>query len=112
MVYTEVAMITSIWYHIEDNRPTKTGYYLAYKKPSLGDDSEGYGVYYWDNEYTDWRESAAPHSYGMRVTLWSELPAHDPYDSTTHAPTIAEVDAWNNVVDAIDKFNMIKELGR
>jgi hypothetical protein len=105
-------MITSIWYHIEDHRPTKTGYYLAYKKPSLGDDSEGYGVYYWDSEYSDWRESSSPHSYGLRVTLWSELPAHDPYDSDTHAPSVAEVNAWENVVDAISKFNMIKELSR
>jgi hypothetical protein len=105
-------MITSIWYYIEDHRPTQTGYYLAYKKPSLGDDSEGYGVYYWDNEYTDWRESAAPHSHGMRVSLWAELPAHDPHDSTIHAPSVAEVDAWNNVIDAISKFNMIKELSR
>jgi len=105
-------MITSIWYNIADIRPSKEGYYLAYKKPSLGDDSEGYGVYYWDSEYTDWRESRAPHSHGLRVTLWSELPAHDPYNSTDHLPSVAEVDAWNDVLNAISKFNMIKELSR
>lgn len=105
-------MITSIWYHIEDHRPSKTGYYLAYKKPSLGDDSEGYGVYYWVERDSCWRESSAAHSYGLRVSLWSELPAHDPHISATHAPSIAEVDAWRNVEDAISKFNMIKELSR
>jgi hypothetical protein len=48
----------------------------------------------------------------MRVSLWAELPAHDPHDSTIHAPSVAEVDAWKNVEDAISKFNMIKELSR
>jgi hypothetical protein len=46
----------------------------------------------------------------MRVSLWTELPAHDPRSSTTHTPSIAEVDAWKNVEDAISKFNMIKTL--
>ena len=105
-------MITSIWYHMDDNRPSKEGYYLAYKLPTLGDDEEGYGVYYWDSDYTDWRESRAPNSYGMKVSLWAELPLHDPHDSTTHAPSVAEINAWENVLDAISKFNMIKELSR
>jgi len=105
-------MITSVWYHMEDHRPSYEGYYLAYKKPSLGDDSEGYGVYYWNQRECYWRESATPHSHNMRVSLWAELPAHDPHDSTIHAPSIAEVDAWRNVEDAISKFNMIKELSR
>ncbi len=105
-------MITSIWYNIEDHTPTIEGYYLAYKKPSLGDDSEGYGVYYWCQRNRCWRESAAPHSYSLGVSIWSALPPYGPYDSTIHAPTVAEVDAWANVLDAISKFNMIKELSR
>jgi hypothetical protein len=105
-------MYTSIWYNIEDTRPLKDGYYLAYKLPTLGDDEEGYGMYYWDSEYTDWRESRATHSHGIRVSLWAELPMHDPRDTTTHIPTVAEIDAWNNVIDAISKFNLVKELSR
>jgi hypothetical protein len=105
-------MITSIWYTTDDNRPTVEGYYLAYKLPSLGDDSEGYGVYYWDQHDTYWRESAARHSYNIRVSLWAELPQHDPHNNTTHPPSIAELDAWETVIEAIDKFNMVKELSR
>ena len=105
-------MITSIWYPMEDSRPTNDGYYLAYKKPSLGDDSEGYGMYYWDNQYTDWRESRVPHSHGLRVSIWAEVPKHDPRENSAHPPSAAEIDAWNNVIDAIDKFNMVKELSR
>jgi len=105
-------MITSIWYNIEDHRPLKEGYYLAYKKSSLGDDSEGYGVFYWSQRDSCWRESGAPHSYGLRVSIWAECPEHDPENFTIHAPSVAEVNAWENVVDAISKFNMIKELSR
>lgn len=110
-------MHTSIWYHIADYRPSKTGYYLAYKLPSLGDDEEGYGVYYWDNEYTDWRESAAPHSYGLQVSVWTEYPEHESIahrriGRITQTPSVAEIDAWNNVLDAISKYNMVKTLVR
>jgi hypothetical protein len=105
-------MYTSIWYHIEDNCPKKDGYYLAYKKSSLGDDEEGYGLYYWDNEYTDWRESAAPHSHGVRVSIWTDCPVHDPdnYKYAPIIPTPAEINAWKDVMDAIGRFNLIKEL--
>lgn len=105
-------MMTSIWYRIEDKKPEKEGYYLAYKKSSLGDDEEGFGLYYWGLYHKEWRESGAPHSHSIRVSVWSELPEHDPDNYTYHAPSVAEVDAWANVEDAISKFNMIKELSR
>lgn len=104
-------MFTSIWYHVGDKRPDNEGYYLAYKKSSLGDDDEGYGLYYWGRD-REWRESMAPHSHTVRVSVWSELPEHDPDNYTFHAPSVAEIDAWANVEDAISKFNMIKELSR
>jgi hypothetical protein len=103
-------MITSIWYNMDDTRPLKEGYYLAYKLPTLGDDEEGYGVYYWDGDYRDWRESRAPHSHGINVSIWAEMPVHNPRSRAIHIPTAAEIDAWRNVIDAIDKFNMVKEL--
>jgi len=106
-------MYTSIWYHVDDNCPKKDGYYLAYKLPTLGDDEEGYGVYYWNNEYTDWSESAAAHSHGIQVSIWAECPNHFyNYKPVNKIPTTAEIDAWKNVLDAISKFNMIKELVR
>jgi len=106
-------MYTSIWYHVGDYRPKKDGYYLAYKLPTLGDDEEGYGLYYWDNEYADWRESAASHSHGVQVSIWAECPNHFyNYKPVNKISTTAEIDAWKNVLDAISKFNMIKELVR
>ena len=106
-------MKTSIWYHKEDKLPEKEGYYLAYKTPTFGDDSEGYGVYYWGTYHHEWRESIAPHSSTIRVSYWSECPRlEDDYTSDVSLPTVAEIDAWNKVQEAINQYNMIRELVR
>lgn len=103
-------MITSIWFHVEDKCPKHSGYYLAYKLPSLASDEEGYGMYYWDNQYYDWRDSAAPHGHGVEVSIWTSCPEHDPDDHLPLIPTPAEIDAWKKVHEAIDQFNMIRTL--
>lgn len=103
-------MITSIWCHVEDKCPKHSGYYLAYKLPRLGDDEEGYGLYYWDDYYTDWRESAAPHSRGVEVSIWTSCPDHDMEKHMSRQPLPAEINAWKNVCDAIDQYNMITTL--
>ena len=105
-------MITTIWKHVNDSIPKQTGYYLAYKMSTLGDDSEGFGLYYWSEYHKVWRESIATHSYTIQVSIWSILPEHDPDNYQPIRPTVAEIDAWKNVQDAVDKYNMIKELVR
>lgn len=106
-------MKTSIWYHSEDTLPEKEGYYLAYKLPTFGDDSEGYGIYYWGTYYHEWRETIAPHSSTVRVSYWSECPrGEDDYTTDVSLPTVAEIDAWNKVQEAIDQYNMIRSLVR
>lgn len=102
-------MITSIWQHSEDICPRESGHYLAYKLPTLGDDSEGFGLYYWDNYYTDWRETMAPHSHGVEVSIWTPCPEHDT-NGRVHGPVAAEIAAWKNVCEAIDQYNIIKKL--
>ena len=103
-------MLTNIWYYNEDKTPEKEGHYFGYKLPSIGDDSEGYGLYYWHSYYGEWRESRAPHSHRIRVSMWCEL--HDESNSinSRSMPTAAEIDAWKNVEDAVSKYNMIKSL--
>jgi hypothetical protein len=105
-------MITSIWQHEDDICPKVSGHYLAYKLPTLGDDEEGYGLYYWDNYYTEWRESMAPHSHSIKVSIWTPCPEYNPEKKALRQPLPAELHAWKNVCDAIDKYNMIKELVR
>lgn len=103
-------MITSIWRHEEDICPKYSGYYLAYKLPTLGDDSEGYGLYFWNDYYTEWRESAAPHSHHIKVSIWTACPEHDPDNHIASQPVPAEIAAWKNVCDAIDQYNIITKL--
>jgi hypothetical protein len=103
-------MITSIWKHEDDICPKVSGHYLAYKLPSLGDDEEGYGLYYWDIYYTEWRESKAPHSHSIKVSIWTQCPEHDPDNYVSRQALPAEIDAWKKVCEAIDHFNIITKL--
>jgi hypothetical protein len=103
-------MITSIWKHEDDICPKVSGHYLAYKLPSFGDSEEGYGLYYWDNYYTEWRESKAPHSHSIKVSIWTECPEHDPDNHISLQPLPAELSAWKKVCEAIDYFNIITKL--
>ncbi len=105
-------MITTIWKHVNDSIPKQTGYYLAYKMATMGDDEEGFGLYYWRNEAREWKFSGALPSYTIQVSLWSTLPEHDPDNYQPTIPTVAEIDAWKSVQNAIDRYNMIRELVR
>lgn len=105
-------ILTSVWYHTGDKQPTKSGHYIAYKLPTYGDDSEGYELYYWDLAKREWREFLAPHSSTIYVSYWTKGPdvEHSSHSTTVDMPTPAEIDAWKNVMDAIDKYNMVKAL--
>jgi hypothetical protein len=102
-------MLTSIWYHMGDKTPTESDFYLAYKLPTIGDDDEGYGLYYWSCATREWRDG----SHAVKISYWTECPADTAsmYEYSI-MPTVAEIDAWNNVEDAVSKYNMVKELAR
>lgn len=108
-------ILTSVWYHTGDKQPPESGYYIGYKLPTIGDDSEGYESWYWDNYKREWREFKASHACTIKVSYWTKAP--DTMDQFGHVytldmPTVAEIDAWKNVEDAISKYNMVKELSR
>lgn len=114
MVEVEVQMIlTSVWYNMGDKTPSDSGFYLAYKLPTIGDDSQGYDTFYWDKEEKEWREFQSRRSHTVRVNYWSAFPG-PLHNIPEHVvmPTVAEIDAWKNVEDAISKYNMVKELAR
>lgn len=105
-------MYTSVWYHTNERCPKKNGHYLAYKTATLGDDSEGFGLYYWDNYYTEWRGSMALHSSSIEVSIWSECPVHDPDNYMPLKSVPAEINAWKKVCEAVDQYNVIRGLVR
>lgn len=95
-----------------DMRPPKKGHYLAYKLPTLADDNEGYGLYYWNDYQVCWKESMATHSHEIKVSYWCECPLLREHEYNSKIPTVAELDAWNKVHEAVDQYNMIRTLVR
>lgn len=101
----------SIWYDTKNKLPEKSGYYLAYRGESFGDDSTDVDYYWYDAASKKWRERQMASSPWARVVLWSDA---DPFawaqPSTTHAPTPAEAAAWQEVVEAIERYQLVKAL--
>ena len=113
-------MKTSIWYHNADQQPDKSGYYLAYKSYSMGDDSTNAGYYYYSKTSGTWRDSSLNSSHYANVYYWTDADPEawvdsDPPLSQRKASTAAKSNpaleiAWNNVQEAIRQYEIIKAL--
>lgn len=111
-------MKTSIWYHNADRQPDESGYYLAYKSYSMGDDSTSAGYYYYSKLSGTWRDSSLSSSYYANVYYWTDA---DPEGWVNSDPPLTKrkkvVDenpaleiAWHNVQEAIRQYEIIKAL--
>ena len=107
-------MKTSIWYSVKEKQPSKTGYYLAFKGLTIGDDEIGTEYYYWDSNRREWRDSMISNAHYANVIFWTDAdPAYWYEDDRawhTDEITPAEKDAWAAVQLAIDKYEMVKAL--
>ena len=107
-------MRTCLWYDMEEKAPPKTGYYLAFKGLSMGDDEQGCDYYYWDARRAEWRDSQISNAYHVNVIYWTEADPGDWYENYsirhTSQMTPAEQDAWNEVQRAIEKYEIVKAL--
>ena len=122
-------MRTSIWYRTELKQPDKNGYYLAYRGWGMagkGDGDHDYGYLYYRKKDDTWYEyqgswnSSFPDEVSF-VYYWTDA---DPSGWTDADPpsiqlrkvkeehNVALEDAWKKVQEAIDQYNMIKELVR
>lgn len=117
-------MRTSIWHRTELQQPPKSGSYLAYRGWGMGgkaDDDSDYGYVYYDKRINEWRTYQNVSSSYAIVYYWTDA---TPDDWTDQDPpsvqlhklkeehNVALDDAWKKVCEAIDKYNMIKELVR
>ena len=106
-----MAIRHSIWYEVSDQLPKKSGYYLAYRAESLGDDSTDVGYYWYEAVSKKWRSGVHAGSHWARVVFWSDA---DPYEwaqtPTSHTPAAAETAAWQEVVEAIERYKLVKAL--
>ena len=122
-------MRTSIWFRTEEKQPDKSGYYLSYRGWGMGGKGDGdhdYGYLYYHTKYKKWYEyegswnSMFPDEVSF-VYYWTDA---DPSGWVDKDPpsvqlrklkeehNVALESAYKDVLIAIDKYNMIKELVR
>jgi len=111
-------MKTSIWHHTADKQPDKSGYYVAYKSYSIGDDTTNVGYYYYSELSKSWRDSSLSQAHYANVYYWSDA---DPEAWVNADPPVSKRKkelpvnpaleiAWNNVQQAIRQYEIIKAL--
>jgi len=111
-------MKTSIWHHTADRQPDKSGYYVAYKGMSMGDDSSNTGYYYYNKSAGEWRDSSLSTAYYANVYYWSDADPEKWVDDdvpltkrkTKRPPNPALEIAWNNVQEALRQYEIVKGL--
>ena len=102
-------MKTSIWYHVDEKLPTSPGHQLVFIGPSMVGDG-GIATAYFDGD--DWRERIATHSPRAYVVYWCDADPWDWYNNPSPAGRSSPVmeKAWQNVLDAVSKYEMLKAL--
>lgn len=122
-------MRTSIWFRTEEKQPDKSGYYFTYRGWGIGgkaDGDEDYGYLYYRKKDDTWYgyknswDSSFPDVVNF-VYYWSDAdpsgwvdkdPPSVKLRKSKEEHNVALDDAWKKVQEAIDQYNMIKELVR
>lgn len=107
-------MIVSSWYHIEEKLPEKSGKYLCMVAPTTRYGSHREIKFCWFNTLnqtwsTNWDEGE------QRVAFWMDGNPFSWYDEINAAKnnkmeTEAEQEAYKNLVEALERYNMILTL--
>lgn len=107
-------MKASLWYDVDEKLPPQTGYYLAFKGYSMGDDETDTDYYYWDAKRCEWKDNSLSHSRSARVIYWTDsdpIGWYEDYNMRRRDEiTAAEKDAWNAVLRAVEQYEMVKAL--
>jgi hypothetical protein len=109
-------MQPSVWYHVDEKLPDKSGTYMTFVGSSLGSDEVGTGTSYYNSRFAHhgsrWRASLAPHSAWVNVVYWCNADPHTWYDNEYRLDStpVALVDAWTEVQRAISRYEMIRAL--
>jgi hypothetical protein len=116
-------MRTSIWYRTELHQPTKSGYYLSYRGWGIAgkaDEDSDHGYVYYDSVHDEWRDYQSG-GHSAIVYYWTDATPDDWTDQDPPSIQLRKVkeehnvaleDAYKKVCEAIDQYNMIKELVR
>ena len=113
-------MRTSLWFRTEECNPPKSGTYLCYRGFGIGGmcDEDHHLDYRWyDAKRNSWHEYQRDRT-SIIVYYWTDAMVDDWIDADPPSkdikgmlatnPTI--MDAWDDVVKAVERFNIVKGL--
>lgn len=107
-------MKAGIWYDMEEKCPPRTGYYLAFKGMSMGDDEPAAGYYHWDARRAEWKDGSHSNSRSANVIYWTDADPAAWYENyrfrAMNEITEAEKDAWAEVHRAMERYELVKAL--
>lgn len=105
-----------IWYDVRELLPQKSGYYLAFKGMTIGDDETNIAYYHWNAQKQLWRDYENM-GHTAKIVFWTYADPTDWYENlptplVKEEQTPAEISAWGDVVKAIERYNIIRALSR
>lgn len=107
-------MKACLWYDVSEKLPHQAGYYLAFKGMSIGDDETSCDYYYWSAKSAEWRTSRLSNAHSVNVVYWTDADPSDWYQKYNmrrrDEVTVAEKDAWDAVLHAVEQYEMVKAL--
>jgi hypothetical protein len=113
------SMRTSLWHRTELKNPDKSDHYLCYRGfgiGGMGDGDNEYGYCYYNAKKNAWYQYQRDYN-SIIVYYWTDATPddwinEDPPSTMIHElklnPTI--MDAWDDVVKAVERFNIVKGL--
>lgn len=107
-----------VWFDVSERLPDRSGYYLAFKGMSMGDDEVSCDYYYWNSSAKEWRDSKYSGSHWANVVYWTDAdPAawyNEPAGRSKNKRqiSVAEQDAWDAVKAAIERYEIVRQLAK
>jgi len=109
-----------IWYHTADKNPDRSGYYLAYRGWGIAgksDTDSDYGPVFYDKKINSWRDyESSSYGHDAFVYYWTEADPEAWVENETFInikkakPNPALDIAWNDVLAAVERYELIKIL--
>jgi hypothetical protein len=109
-------MKAGIWYEADQKIPPQSGYYLAFKGYSMGDDEVNTGYYYWNAKKAEWTDSSTSMARHANIVYWTETDPEGWYEKYSMRPrseiSEAEKDAWAVVEHALEQYEIVRTLAK
>lgn len=103
-----------LWFENDQTKPTKSGYYLTFVGATMGGGEPSAQYSYFDKKKQEWRDyESSSMSRWQNVVYWTEADPFDWYENSSpnkNTQTEAEKLAWQNVINAVEQYNIVKGL--